>query len=362
MKIIYIANVRLPTEKAHGAQIVKTCEALVQCGHDVELIVPNKATHISDDVFSYYGIRTRFPIHRLSVRKTPYTKIGFLLDAFFFARAARRYLRSASFDVVYGRDEFVLAQISAPYVWESHTGAWNVAARLVARHAKRIVCISEGLKNFYISRGIPAEKIAVAHDGVDLEQFAHPQPKRESRARLGLPREGKIAMYIGRLDGWKGTHTLFEASQLLPDDVSLAVIGGEAGQVAKLAAQYPRVRFLGFHPYRELSDNMAAADVLVLPNTGKDDISVRFTSPLKLFAYMASGIPIVASDLPSIREILSDDSAFLVPPDDASALAAGIRDAHADAGERAARAAERVKEYSWRNRAERIALACRKQA
>ena len=137
----------------------------------------------------------------------------------------------------------------------------------------------------------------------------------------------------------------------------IVAIGGEPHEVADLRARYPRVIFLGFRPYRELADNQSAADVLVVPNTGKDVISARFTSPLKLIAHMASGRPVVASDLPSIREITGDDAAVLVAPDDAEALAGGIRKIFDDPllGERLAkRAREKVERYTWKSRAAEI--------
>ncbi|MEK7604867.1 MAG: glycosyltransferase family 4 protein [Patescibacteria group bacterium] len=360
MKIVYIANIRLPTEKAHGVQIMKMCEAFALLGHDIELVVPDRESKISEDPFSYYGLTKHFPIHRLPVSDTigGYGAFGFLVESLSFVYAVRRYLRDASFDVLYGRDEHILACLPGPFVWESHTGAWNSAARIVARRARRLVVISHGLKALYVAKGIPTEKIAVAHDGVDLEDFAHPQSKREARIRLNLPLDTKIALYIGRLDGWKGVETLLEASNLFASDVVLAVMGGEAAQVEKLSRQYPLVRFLGFHPYRELPDNMAAADVLVLPNTGKSDVSARFTSPLKLFAYMASGVPIVASDLPSIREVLDEQSAFFFTPDDATALATSVHRALENGSAQAKHARSLVEEYTWRHRAEYILAAC----
>lgn len=358
MRVAYVANIRLPTEKAHGIQIMKTCEALALLGHDVELIVPNRKTHITDDPFSYYGVKKHFPIRRLPVWDTAmYGRFGFLLQSLTFACTLRYHLREKTYDVLYSRDEHILAFLKAPFVWESHTGAWNRAAQRVARRAKHIVTISNGLKEFYATKGIRASCITVAHDGIDPAQFANPESKEAARARLGLLTDTQIAMYIGRLDGWKGTDTLLQAAKLLPSNVMVVIIGGEPEQVSALSSQYPNVRFLGFHPYKKLADNMVAADVLILPNTGTDKVSTTFTSPLKLFAYMTSGVPIVASDLPSIREVLDEHSAILVPPDDVAALATGIQRALQEAGTRATAASERVKKYSWKCRAERIVVA-----
>jgi glycosyltransferase involved in cell wall biosynthesis len=99
------------------------------------------------------------------------------------------------------------------------------------------------------------------------------------------------------------------------------------------------------------------ADILALPNppTG---ISGAYTSPLKLFEYLAAGRPIVASDLPAIREVLQDEGpAVLVAPGDAQALAAAITRIAADPvfGQRLARAAYAAAgDYTWERRAERL--------
>ena len=360
MNLLYVANVRMPTEKAHGAQIMKTCEAFARAGRLEALIVSDRKTPITDDPFAYYGIRQRFTLLRARALDTvAWGRFGFLLSTLSFGLTARRMARRYPNALVYGRDEIVLwllARSGRKIVWESHTAAWNSFAREVALRAERMVVITQGLKEFYTERGISVDKITVVHDGVDLADFATDETKVSARDRLDLPHDTRIALYAGRLDGWKGTDTLLAAAKLLPEGIEIAVIGGEPHQIRRLAQQHPRVRFLGARPYRELAQNLAVADILVLPNTGRDPVSVRFTSPLKLFAYMAAGKPIVASDLPSLREVLDDGCAYFVTPDDAVALAARIQEAMIDPAAQAKTAAARTRaaHYSWDARAEAI--------
>ena len=66
MKLSYVADIRLPTEKAHGAQIMKTCEAFSLNGIDTELIIPWRFNRLKDDPFRYYNIRTKFKITKNS--------------------------------------------------------------------------------------------------------------------------------------------------------------------------------------------------------------------------------------------------------------------------------------------------------
>jgi glycosyltransferase involved in cell wall biosynthesis len=135
----------------------------------------------------------------------------------------------------------------------------------------------------------------------------------------------------------------------------VVVIGGTDKEIEVLHKKFPRVRFLGERPYRELKHNLAAADVVVLPTSAKSIIGKKYTSPLKLFAYMASGRPIVASKVPSAREVLSEGAAFWFEPDDADDLARAIRAAYSEnSHERASVAQRHVARYTWSARANAI--------
>jgi glycosyltransferase involved in cell wall biosynthesis len=163
---------------------------------------------------------------------------------------------------------------------------------------------------------------------------------------------------------WKGVDLVVEAVAALPDTRAL-IIGGheqepDLARVKDCAAQLecaPRITFTGLLPPPEVSARLRDADVLVLPNPASA-VSNAYTSPLKLFEYMASGRPIVASDLPSIREVLTDGrNALLVAPGNPQALTAAIRRLMEDRalGARVARQAlEDVHAYTWEKRAERL--------
>ena len=361
MTILYIPHVRMLTEKAHGAQIMKACEAFVRGGAQLELLVPTRHSPITKDPFTYYGLKVSFPLRKLFTPDTVgWGWFGFLFQSMWFGVIAGFAARRVTADFIYGRDEIVLVVAGLlagkKIFWESHDGAWNFWARRLVKQAAGIVVVTPGAADFYAAHGVSLGRLLVVSNGVDLADFAHPESKETARARLGLLQEAKIALYIGRLDGWKGVTTFLEASKLLPKSALAVIIGGESQQIALLSREYPNVRFLGFRPYTELSNNQAAADVLVVPNTGKDPVSVVFTSPLKLIAHLASGRPIVASDLPTTR-FIAEGAALFVQPDDPQALATGITTVLADASLAArltANAKQKTTGFAWERRAERV--------
>lgn len=358
--ILYIANARIPTEKAHGVQIMKMCEAFARSGNKVTLVAPWRFNRIKGDPFRYYGIARNFSLVKLpALDLVRFGRVGFLVETVTFCISAFIYVLIKKPDIVYSRDEVVLWPITflrKDAVWEAHMPRNNYFAHSFARRTGKMIVISNGLKQFFVDVGVSPSNIAVAHDAVDFEQFSVNIKKEEAREALGLPRDESIVMYIGRLDPWKGVETLLQASRMLPENIHVVVIG-DGSELVRFRREYPNVIFTGMLPYRDLPRNQRAADILVIPNSGKSEVSRLYTSPLKVFAHMMSGVPLIASDLPSIRETLHERNAILVPPDDAHALADAIKKVVADADTAsvlAARAAEDVKRYTWDERAGNI--------
>ena len=362
MRINYITNVRIPTSRAQGYAIMKMCEEFAKRGEEVHLIIPKRRSNVENtNPFSYYGIEPVFKIKRIFGfdflgMSESFGKLSFWLDTFFFLFLTRVKGLMGKGSIIYTRD-YTLSLLVPSKTFlslELHDvpGPKYLFRRAVKR-ANIIFVLNSYIKEELLKLGIQEEKIFIEASGVDIERFNIKANKSEVKKKLGLPLDKKIVMYIGLLDKWKGVETLLKASKFLED--AQVVIIGEGSELTRFKKEYPKVIYKGSLPYRDLPFNQQGADVLVAPNSKGSNISNLYTSPLKVIAYMTSGIPIVASDLPSIREVLNENNAYLVEPDNPEKLASVIQKAlDEDNSEMTKKALEDVQKYSWKKRVERI--------
>lgn len=364
IKLTYLANIRLPTEKAHGIQIIKMCEALSSLEVELSLVAPRRFNAIKQSPLDYYNVEKKFSIKRLPVVDLMFLgSIGFWVEKWTFALSAFFFVLTNKTNLVFTRDE-LLAVISIiarkKTVWESHTGAWNWAVRFLVRRKINIVVISGGLKDFYIEKGVPSELITVSPDGVDLKMFEGLPNKAEARRLVfdQLPKGKPVVLYTGHLYSWKGVDVVAKAAVGLPE-ATFCFIGGTKKDQQFFSKKYDQIKniyILGHQKHKLVPTYLKAADVLVLPNIAENKVSSLFTSPLKLFEYMASGTPIVASSLPSIKEILTNDEALFFKPGDVQDLTRAIKQVLC--GEKsqfmAIKALEKVKIFDWKIRASAI--------
>jgi glycosyltransferase involved in cell wall biosynthesis len=382
VRIVYLADVRFPLERANGIQTFETCHALAARGHQVTLVVRPDTARPGRDPFAFYG---QPRLASLEIVRAPVPS-GPLQRAAYVAFAAQLALWRRS-DVVFTRDLGVAASLlrlprpaRPPLVYESHGYAPEVSRALpqllghavppteaklerLAHRERRVwhaadgyVTITAALAAELIDRFGGRDRLAVVADGVRLAVTRRFEPKP--------PGSPPVVAYAGHFYPWKGVDVLVDALARL-DHVRGLIVGGhpaerDVARVGHLIASLAvgdRVTMVGLVRPDAVAGHLASADVLALPNTATT-ISERYTSPLKLFEYMAAGRPIVVSDLPAIREVVRHgESAWLVGPGDAAALADGIRHvlAHPELARRLAeRAWTAAADYSWARRAERL--------
>lgn len=362
MKITYLANIRLPTEKAHGAQIMAMCQAFASTGAEVSLVTPKRHNVIKDDPFAYYGAKPVFNLTYLKGGNLSFLKperLNHFINSLWFPVRAI-FSGKLTGDIIYTRDPwtiFILGLAGYPVIYEDHgwpnTKWWY---RFCVKKATGIVAVTTGVALEYPKNKLDDMPILVAHDGVATSLLNQEITKTEARQKLNLKSDDKLAVYTGSIGlyDWKGVDVLLETATLL-SDYKIVIVGGWESEIVTLKNKFSasNIMFVGQQDKATVRLWQAAADVLVLPNKAGSAHSELYTSPLKLFEYMVAKRPIVASQLPSITEILNNDNAILVEPNNPIALKTGIEKAlnSPESLEKAERAFLQVADYTWEKRA-----------
>jgi glycosyltransferase involved in cell wall biosynthesis len=415
MRILYLGSTDLPQTKARAIQIVHTCHALARAGADVTLAVGRRGRGGASRALAEYGLAPhprlrvlRLPILRIPPNAPPgvlaqFTRVWQLSYLAGLAAAMPLEIARHRPDVVFARDLRIAKLAAGParavgarLVFEVHglpsyevahgAGRSNLpsaqAARLraleleVFARAARIVTITEAARRILIDEyGVDGARVTTVADGTTVadrgltamatETDPHPTlPLRGGGQGGGLSLSPAI-FYVGQLYPWKGAGLVVDVAARVPD-ARAVIVGGQTNwtaddpDITALAEQAralgvaDRVELRGHVPYEQVPAALAEASVALLP-LPDEPVARLFTSPLKLFDYMAAGVPIVASDLPSLREVLRDGTnALLARAGDADAFAAAVRRLLADPvlADRLGRQARiDVQQYSWDARA-----------
>lgn len=382
MTLIYIHGATIPERKARTIQAVNTCINLANLGLKVDLVVEDCANPSSAELASFHGLewpngmnitacagRSLTHVIRTTIRSHP-------------SRGAMLFCRNLGT----ARSLLPLSQSTKmPFVYEAHKLAFMVVAdegRMAGLPAMRVQhrtlrTFRAESEVFRSARGIVCTSEAVAAlsrtlFGRDRDVLVVRNGGPEPAEVVWSPESGvrglKTIVYVGTWGGWKGTDTLLQAMRLL-EGFKLVVVGSTATEAGG-ASNESRVESLpgdrlslkGYLPPGDVMPFLTSQDftaaVITLP-AARFSEPFFFTCPLKLFQYLAAGIPVVASDVPALREILKHrENAFLVRPDDPESLAEAIKTVAFDrqlALTLRQNGLEAARRHTWQKRAEKLA-------
>jgi glycosyltransferase involved in cell wall biosynthesis len=380
LHLIYLSDALIPSRSSNSMQVMRMCAGFASRGVDVTLVHPKMRAAAPEgftgDITGFYGVGNGFkrrplPVGDWAVKRSPnlsrVCRLG-AMSGYLLRRGGPGqapfacYARSplAAWAAVRIRRRWGRRGACKAVLLELHDEPPQPTAWKVLSDVDGVVAISQALRARLLERPECAEETTwVEHDGVDLDGMELRRLDRaRSRARLGMPEpRGPLVVYTGRANRAKGVGVLVDAARQLRRIGAKILIVGKVYDPEFQRIAGDNVEFTGFVPPARVPDYLAAADILVLPST-PDLPYAAYTSPLKLFEYMASGRPIVASDLPVLAEILDDEeNALLYPARDPAALASAIERVWSDptfARGLAERARGDVEEFSWDRRAQRI--------
>jgi glycosyltransferase involved in cell wall biosynthesis len=374
VKIAFIYRGDPRHRTANRVSIFHNLAAATRLGHEVVLVIPRagmsaaRARQEVDQACADFGISERLAVKTIP---RPALKQRFR-RSFDFLSAC--WVRAGNFDLVWSR-EFHAADYATAFglkaILEHHhpftDRQWKVARRMLGRESfKGVAAISGVHQQMLLSEGWPKEKVIVAHSGVDVSRFTDAFGAPALRGRLADSNQ-PIVLYAGSLFAGKGGDQILATATRMPQ-IKFICVGGREGEVAEFRREVGTLRltnieFIGHVPHARVPEYLLAADILVAPFTEEardiaGKIIIPFSSPIKLFEYMAAGKAIVASDIGAIPEILAHGvNGLLVTPGDVSGLAGAISRLLNDsalARRLAGNAQKDARQYTWDERVARV--------
>ncbi|MBI4732627.1 MAG: glycosyltransferase [Chloroflexi bacterium] len=362
MKIVCVSSSQIPSDTANSIQAMKVCQAFVQLGHQVTLLVPHPQPERmkTATLLRHYGLQHAIEIEWIaghSRRLFPWKAVW----------RARRL----GADLLYSwplQSAVLGLLMGMPSLVELHdlpTGRfgplWLKLFRLLPGR-KRLLPITDALRR---ALNLPETYTLVAPDGVDVERYISLPDPESARRQTGLP-SAQTVLCTGHLYAGRGADLFLALAGKFPT-VSFVWVGGRPADVntwKSCAAKMnlTNVTFTGFVPNERIPLYQASADVLLMPYeqtvaTSSGGNTALVCSPMKMFEYMAAGRAILTSDLPVLREVLDKTMAVFCPPEDVGAWESALNQLLGDSKRRQAlgqRARSTVDSYSWVRRAQRI--------
>lgn len=381
MKVGYLcADFGIPITGKKGASIhiqefTATLKAL---GKDVFIVSVNDDAHTNElGVKIYAIIPSRIHLMPFEVKEMFYN--------FRFYNELKNIVKTEHPDILHERYSLfnysgvkfakktripIVLEVNAPLIYERNTYGklrfYHIAKRIekkIFHGANAIVVVSAILKKYIMEIGVPEDKVHVVPNGVDISKFNPKINGDEIRKRYKLDKK-IIVGFTGSLKPWHGVDSLIKIVQSTikrNPDLHFLFVG--TGPLEESLKQYvltnnlmADVTFTGGLPFQDIPKYIGAMDIAVAPYPKLDNF---YYSPIKIFEYMASGKPVIASKIGQIENIIEHNkTGILVEPGNIDELTDNIlklscdNDLRKKLGENAF---EKVKsEYTWEKNAERI--------
>jgi glycosyltransferase involved in cell wall biosynthesis len=334
MRITVVSNFIASSQRASVINTVKMAEGFARLGHETTLICssPKDGKASLEKLKQVYGLRDSIQWNQI-----PSQILGHPLEQHWeFGWFSLPTVLKSRPNMIFARN-YILPALSSklgiPTVVESHAHTDNRSKPFLAlvnstRHKgfRLWVTISHDLADYYVSLGVPDKKIVILPDAVDLQHFLRP-PEPELPPNPFSTQKPNI-VYTGHLYDYKGIPIILKAADKLPE-FNFNLIGGLPEDILR---QEDRIRTMGIHnvnlhglkPLADVPVFLWHADILLLVPSLHHP-SATWTSPMKLGEYLASGKPVIASSIPALRKLLTDEEVLFVEPDDPDALAKGIQ-------------------------------------
>ena len=382
MKVFYISPSVMPSRSANSVHVVRMCEAFLVLGHQVTLCVnqtvPSRQ-HFLECLEDYYGVCLK-GVRIISF----YTRYDKGINIRIALLSLREYLKQCcngtSPDLVISRNLYASYAIrfvaSGKQVFETHqlergVRQW-IQKKIIQDPRMRIVVISKALAQVLSQRcDVISSRMIVIPDAapVGSRRLSHIQ-KRDQRLTFfdgyDLSRFSLIVGYFGHLHSGRGIDLIRILAERHPA-IAFFLFGGHPGHINQEKDKPATLNFIikGFLNPGRVQHAMGLMDVLVMPYETKVSIgsthadTTQWMSPMKMFEYMASGVPIVASKLPVLEEVLSHEyNCLLAEPNDYLSWSRCLERLEKDS-ELAEKVssnayAQYLTEYNWTTRASKV--------
>ena len=367
MKIFYLSGSIIPSRAANSIHVMKMCQAFAKNGHEVVLFARNSQEKTEDE-YKFYGVNKCFKIER-----TKWPNVRGLGGLIYGYSVCKKIFNLATPDLLYSRDIyslFLLRNLNVPFIYEAHTPPQNRVRYYLEnllfsnKNFSRLIVISDALRLEYLKNfpKVSNERIIVAHDGADIPS----NDFNESMDYYNL-KDSKINVgYVGNLYQGRGMEIIVKLGELMPE-INFCIVGGTENDIMfwKNKTTAINLFFHGFIPSSQLQALYKNFDIMLAPyqkrvsgSGGRGD-TVKWMSPLKIFEYMSFGKPIVASDLPVLREVLEDKyNCLLCKPDDSvqwkNAITLLLNDIELKQRIKINAWKDFIKNYTWEGRAKKV--------